>query len=115
MEEKYSNPLVRKNRKAWDIANLKYEHFDAALGEITKLQTELKKQYGRDCTSITELKTCLETNRRHASQILRKLNKELENIRNECQHDFKFDGETYTGNFDYYVCTKCGQVDMRKA
>ena len=44
MEEKYSNPLVRKNRKEWDIAYLKYQHFDAALGEITKLQSELKKQ-----------------------------------------------------------------------
>lgn len=115
MQQTFSNPDVQKNRKEYDIASIKYWHFDDALGSITQLQTELKEKYGRSSTSVTKLKTFLETNRRHASQAMKKLNKEYDDLQSKCEHDFKFDEESYTGNFDYYVCTKCGQVDIRKA
>ena len=45
---------------------------------------------------------------------LRKLYKEQSDIWNNCEHEFIFDGESYGGNYDIYVCKKCGKVDYRK-
>ena len=38
---------------------------------------------------------------------LRKLYKEQSDIWNTCEHEFIFDGESYDGNYDIYVCKKC--------
>ena len=45
---------------------------------------------------------------------LRKLYKEQSDIWNTCEHEFIFDSESYSGNYDIYVCKKCGAVDYRK-
>ena len=45
---------------------------------------------------------------------LRKLYKERSDIWNTCEHEFIFEDESYGGNYDIYVCKKCGQVDYRK-
>ena len=47
---------------------------------------------------------------------LRKLYKEQSDIWNNCEHEYilDFDRESYRGNYDIYVCKKCGKVDYRK-
>jgi hypothetical protein len=45
---------------------------------------------------------------------LRKLYKERSDIWNICEHEFIFEDESYGGNYDIYVCKKCGKVDYRK-
>ena len=45
---------------------------------------------------------------------LRKLYKEQSDIWNNCEHEFISDGESYGGNYNIYVCKKCGKVDYRK-
>ena len=45
---------------------------------------------------------------------LRKLYKEQSDIWNNCEHEFIFEHESYGGNYDIYVCKKCGKVDYRK-
>ena len=45
---------------------------------------------------------------------LRKLYKEQSDIWNTCEHEFIFDSESYSGNYNIYVCKKCGAVDYRK-
>lgn len=42
---------------------------------------------------------------------LRKLYKEQSDIWNTCEHEFIFDSESYSGNYDIYVCKKCGKVE----
>ena len=37
----------------------------------------------------------------------------LREIQKECSHDFKFEEETYGGNYDIYVCQKCGKIEWR--
>lgn len=46
---------------------------------------------------------------------LKKTNKRVKKIQESCEHEFKFEEESYTGNFTYYRCTKCGALEMRKS
>ena len=113
--KEYSNPEVQNNRREYDMYSLERKHYEAALNEIVKLETSLKEDYGRESECLTETKALLEKNRTYALKKLNKLDKECKKLRENCQHDFKFVEESYTGNFDFYACTKCGQVEMRKA
>jgi rubrerythrin len=54
-------------------------------------------------------------------KLIKSLKKEKKEIRekitqlqSKCQHTFKFDGESYGGNYDIYRCKKCGQVTWTK-
>lgn len=115
METKPTNPDVQKSLKECDIATIKYQYYKRALDNITDLKNKLKREYKLENSSVFEVMELLEKNTNHAEKDMERLHKELSKLRSKCNHDFKFSEESYTGNFDYYVCTKCGAVKSYKA
>ena len=58
-----------------------------------------------------EIRNWTKTRIKETEKQLRKLYKEQSDIWNNCDHEFIFEHESYGGNYDIYVCKKCGKVE----
>ena len=117
MKEKYySNPEARSNRKEKEIATTIIKAMENVISDINTLKDDLKKLKAKpDDFSVNKILNVASTQLRINKNKSKKLDKEYFNvIIKNCEHDFKYDSESYGGNFDIYVCTKCGMIEYRK-
>lgn len=85
---------------------------------IYELDSGIKQMKEQDLSESQYLFDLRENIKKQQSKIEKKqqrLFNSRKRIWANCDHDFKYDSESYGENYDVYVCTKCGIVDMRKS
>lgn len=108
------NSEAEKNRQQLNATIAENGVLSRIMYELDSTIKQMQEQNLNESQYLTELR---ENVKKQQSKIKKK-QKKLFNCRKKiwatCDHDFKYQSESYGGNYDNYVCTKCGMVDMRK-
>ena len=111
----YSNPEVRENKRQYKVASDELRTLKDVFTSIKTLQDELKKCGADLSPEAIKIRNIASTRIGALEKKRKKLYSEYWDVLiKNCEHDFKYDGESYGGNYDIYVCTKCGMVKHKK-
>lgn len=99
------------NKKAEELKELRNDLFNN-IGACNNIISVLKKHHLDAKDMVEHLKWTKKKEKEISNEFLN-ISRKIEAIREKCDHDFKYDEETYGGNFSIYVCKKCGKIEWR--
>ena len=82
------------------------DRLDTVINNLNKMGVD-NSVYNR----TIEIRNWTKNRIKETEKQLRNLYKEQSDIWNNCEHEFIFEHESYGGNYDIYVCKKCGKVE----
>ena len=105
--DKLTNPEARENRHQFDVACTIISALESALNTIRVLYGDLEKLNEEPTPELKNLRSVLVNQINSVNKKRNQLYKDYwYRIVANCDHDYQYEGESYGGNYDIYVCTK---------